>query len=420
MKSNLKYFVLSLFIILLAGCATKNNYQKLDELYKHREYFKLRDELNNHTNDNSVQLLYYRGIVENLFGQYSKSVKTIEKYLTEGGKDDTSKAIECYTILATNYIKMHKYQKVADMYQFILDNYKSGLSEEKTGDYKNSIALFNLIKNVPAQQTVFNGDTKLEMKNHELPININENKISFPFDSGANFSIIIYSLAKKFGLEIPQGQINVESITGEKVKARMGVAKKLVFGNVQLSNVIFLVFDDEDMYIKPAKFQLRGLIGSPVIEALQELTIYKNGTVNIPQNPTPGSNLHNLCFDSFNPIIQGEYKREKLAFTFDTGADKSKLDLPFYKKFEKEIKGHYPTTKEKMMGIGSVKEFNAYEMSNVKINIGGKTAVFDKIKVIPEKNTSSTEYFYGNLGQDLINQFNSVTFNFRSMFIRFN
>lgn len=73
-----------------------------------------------------------------------------------------------------------------------------------------------------------------------------------------------------------------------------------------------------------------------------------------------------------------------------------------------------------MMGVRSIKEFNAYAMSNVKINIGGKTAVFDTIKVILEKNTSSSEYFYGNLGQDLVNQFNSVTFNFRSMFIRFN
>ena len=420
MKSYSKYTILSLFIILLMGCAAEKKYQKLDELYKHKEYFKLRDELNNYTNDNSVQLLYYRGIVENLFGQYSKSVKTIENYLAEGEKDDTSKTIECYNILARDYIKLHNYKKVADTYQFILDKYKPRISEEDIKDDKNSITLFNLIKNIPPQQAAFNGDTKLQMKNHELPISINGNKISLPFDSGANFSIIIYSLAKKFGLEIPEGQINVGSITGEKVKARMGIAKKFTLGNVDLSNVIFLVFNDEDMYIKPAKFQLRGLIGSPVMEALREITISKTRTVSILQNPSTGSNLHNLCFDSFNPIIQGEYKGEKLAFTFDTGADDSKFDLPFYKKFKKEIKGHYPMTKEKMMGIGSVKEFNAYEMSNVKIKIGGKTAVFDKIKVIPEKNASSTEYFYGNLGQDLINQFDSVTFNFRSMFIQFN
>lgn len=420
MKSYLKYIVLSLFIILLAGCATEKNYQKLDELYKHKEYFKLRDELNNYTNDISFELSYYKGIVENLFGQYLKSVETIKNYLAKAEKEDTSKVIECYKILANDYIKLYKYEKAAQTYKLILDNYKSGLPEEEVEDYKNSFTLFNIIKDVPPQRTVFNGNTNLKMKNHEMPISINGNKINLPFDSGANISGIIYSLAKKFGLEIFEGQINVESITGEKVKAHMGIAKKLTLGNVELSNVIFLVLDDEDMYIKPAKFQLRGVIGSPVIESLQEFTISKKGTLSIPQNPSSGGNLHNLCFESLNPIIRGEYEGEKLAFSFDTGANKSKLDLPFYKKFEKEIKGHYPKTKDKMMGVGSVKEFNAYAMNDVKINIGGKTAVFDTIKVILEKNTSSSKYFYGNLGQDLVNQFNSVTFNFRSMFIRFN
>ena len=420
MKSYLKYIVLSFFVILMAGCASKNNYQKLDELYKHKEYFKLRDELNNYTNDNSLQLSYYKGIVENLFGQYSKSVKTIENYLAEGGKDDTLKTIECYKILARDYIKLYKYERAAQTYKFILDNYKSLSSEEEIKDYKNSFTLFSIIKNVPAQRTVFNGNTKLQMKNYEIPVSINGNKVKLPFDSGANLSGIISSLAKKFGLEIFEGQINVESVTGEKVKAHIGITKKLTLGNVELSNVIFLVLNDEDMYIKPAKFQLRGVIGSPVIESLKEFTISKTDTLSIPQNPSSGGNLHNLCFESLYPIIQGEYEGEKLAFTFDTGANRSKLDLLFYRKFENEIKGHYPKTKEKMMGVGSVKEFNAYQMSNVKINIGGKMAVFDTIKVILEKNTSSSEYFYGNLGQDLINQFNSVTFNFRSMFIRFN
>lgn len=119
-----------------------------------------------------------------------------------------------------------------------------------------------------------------------VPIEIGGNTECMIFDTGANLSTIIESEAVRLGLQIIDAPFDVGSITGNSVKARIGVAKYLKSGNVEFQNVAFIVFPDKALYIEPIKYQIKGIIGYPVINALREITIIKDKQISVPAKPS--------------------------------------------------------------------------------------------------------------------------------------
>ena len=54
-------------------------------------------------------------------------------------------------------------------------------------------------------------------------------------------------------------------------------------------------------------------------------------------------------------------------------------------------------------------------MKNLEITIGGKTARLANAEIITEAINEESREFYGNLGQDVIKQFNSMTLDLENM-----
>jgi hypothetical protein len=64
-----------------------------------------------------------------------------------------------------------------------------------------------------------------------------------------------------------------------------------------------------------------------------------------------------------------------------------------------------------------VKEFSGYSIS-YEFEILDKKAKLENVKLLKEK-IKEDEKVYGNIGQDLITQFQKMTLNFERMFIKF-
>jgi len=71
----------------------------------------------------------------------------------------------------------------------------------------------------------------------------------------------------------------------------------------------------------------------------------------------------------------------------------------------------------KFGGASGGKEFDGFVVSET-FNILGKEVTLENIQLLKEK-VNETETVYGNIGQDLIRQFNKMTINFSHMFIKF-
>src|SRR5712692_7400409 len=85
----------------------------------------------------------------------------------------------------------------------------------------------------------------------------------------------------RLGLSIRDASVYVKGSTDKKNSLRLAVAPELRFGGARLSNVVFLVLADEALYISPLKYQIRGILGLPVLRALGTVRISAEGVVRI-------------------------------------------------------------------------------------------------------------------------------------------
>ena len=75
--------------------------------------------------------------------------------------------------------------------------------------------------------------------------------------------------------------------------------------------------------------------------------------------------------------------------------------------------------RERIGGAGGSKEVSSYRYRNLDLTFAGRPARFAEARILSDPIREADRYFYGNLGQDLIKQFPSVTLNFEAMSITF-
>lgn len=406
------------FLLLVANVSFAVPVDGLKDLYDKRQFFDLRDQLNEAKN---ADALFYRGVIENKFNRPDASISTLKNFIATAGKAP-SLLREAYTLLADNYVKTYRYMEAARTYETILAKFSNTLTEREKSSYQNVLGLWKGLSRVKPQKATFRGDSQIQMKREMvglmIPVTVGAATEPFIFDTGANLSTTTESMAAKLGLQIIDVPFDVGSITGNIVKAKIGVAKKLKLGNVTFENVAFIVFPDKALYIEQIKYQINGIIGFPVIRALKEFTLTRSLQLNIPLKPGKFTSA-NLAIDGLMPLIAGVYGGKRLAFAFDTGARTSSLYPPFFKAFEKEIMADGESTTASITGAGGSKQVSAFKLKDVSIEFGGKTPVFKTVEVLTQETTANSRYFYGNIGRDMIDQFEKMTISFTAMSVVF-
>jgi len=407
-------------LLPISQALAQNPDGELRRLYAEKRYFELRDRLEELGDDNSPELDFFRGAVDNIFNRLPSSITWLLSYLEKtGGSQPAAWIKECYILLADSYRKSFHYARAAEINERILVLFRNELDDQEKADHENEFRLWAALKDVPAQVAEFSGETNVRMDDSHVPMTINGHDIALTYDTGADLSVLIASLAREFELDLSEVPVKVGTITGEKIDARIGVASELKIGNMTVRNALFLVMKDEHFYIPEIKRQIQGVLGYPVLAAMREVTFTREGELNIPTAPrTQG--VQNLAMSGFKPLIEGRYKGKRLTFILDTGANRSDLWPPFLTVFADEIKGRSELRTERFRGAGSQREIEAYSLRDLVLHISGREFTFRRIPVFTEYTTDDSRTFYGNLGQDLVRQFRSMTINFESMSVVFN
>jgi hypothetical protein len=87
---------------------------RLKELYDRKQYFELRDALENYHGKADARLLFFRGAVANKFNKSQLSINHLKNYLRLAEKSrDKHLLIDGYDMLADNYKKIHQYGQAA-------------------------------------------------------------------------------------------------------------------------------------------------------------------------------------------------------------------------------------------------------------------------------------------------------------------
>ena len=204
--------------------------------------------------------------------------------------------------------------------------------------------------------------------------------------------------------------------TSKKVESDLAIAHRLDIGGLTYKNVVFLVLDDADMAVPGYEFY--GVIGFPVIKAMEEIHLSKDNNLFIPKKITNYTN-QNFVINGLTPLVSVVHKKDSMIFLFDTGAYATSLWPKFYKKYQQEITEKYQKETLSVGSAGGNVSFEGYEISNINLKIGDSETTLHKLQLHIDKIGDEESNFHGKLGQDYIKQFDKMIISFKHASIEF-
>ena len=425
---HLKQFIILSLTLVIASCATKTNDKvidnKLNQLLEQKNYFKLRELLKSSEDKlTESRLLYYKAFVSKAFGDQNQSNEHINillaKYKNEFSDTIITRLLD---LKAANHLYNYEYKQASDIYTKMLNDYPKVLDSAGIASYNNAINIFGSFSKVKPQIMHKHNFVKIASfrnKFNHLMTPVKSNGISedFIFDTGANLSSIAESQAQKMNLTIFEQKVDIGTSTQIKVQSKLAVADSLFVGDILFENVVFLVMPDEDLTFPEVNYQIKGIIGFPVIHQLEEVHLHKDGSMTVP-NISKETPLKNMVLELLDPVVQVVSQKDTLLFTFDTGAKNSELSFKYFNDHKAEIEKKGELQINERGGAGGQTMIKEYILKDFPLSIGSKKITLKQIPVTLEE-YGFNEYFDGNLGQDVFTQFNTLIINFKYLYVDF-
>jgi hypothetical protein len=162
-------------------------------------------------------------------------------------------------------------------------------------------------------------------------------------------------------------------------------------------------------------YRIPGSIGFPVLSALGKITFFADGRLGVDSRPgVPSPSGKNLFLQRLTLIVPAAIGGMERLFVIDTGSQGSFFTSQYY--FEHRNDFASQTIGEvELAGAGGVRTYSAYGTDNLNIKMGGACTQVNEIPVITETRGVPDDKFYGNIGQRILSQFKSYTFDFHNM-----
>ena len=283
-----------------------------------------------------------------------------------------------------------------------------------------------LLSQLPDMTVTARGSSTLQYEmrgaNLSVPISINDKPANFVLDTDANMSTLSESEAKRLGMSILDGTVAVVGVTGDtKAGGRMAVAQDFTIGKFHFKNVAFFIIGDDQEPFVDFPAGKRGIIGMPVILALQTLRWRHDGKIEIGfASPARDLSRANICFNNEDPVTQIEFQHHKLEFVMDTGGEDSELWPPFAKEFAGLLNQVGKKDSTTLMGFEGSKDVDVVTLPEVRFTLGGFNGVFRSAPVLMKPTVALSNWYYGRAGMDLLNQTQSATIDFHALTLTLN
>jgi len=188
---------------------------------------------------NNFEKLYLSALSNsklNIFSESNSSINELfEKYadrLTDSMK------LELYKAKYVNLSNLYQYSDALEADRKIINNFASLITPGELDDFKDNADFLEAIKDAPPMQVLQKQDSKIKIFRDlagliNVPADLSGTEKNFVFDTGANFSVITESLAKKIGLKPGNKKFKCGTATGKKIDASTAISGDFRIGDSQ-------------------------------------------------------------------------------------------------------------------------------------------------------------------------------------------
>jgi predicted aspartyl protease len=389
---------------------------QLRQLQEKSRFFELREALQKAGWDNPENL-FYRGLVESRFGQEPAAVVDLQKFLA--ASNDQGLHRKANEEMASALVRLGRYGDAALALSEVLR--LTPPNDIDRTDTENSRAFYESLADVAPQTAEFGEETAVQAEFNPLgtwnvPVEVNGHKGIWIFDTGANWSTVSESEAAEMGLALRETNTYVKGSTGKKNPLRVAIAGDLRFGNAHLRNVVFLVLSDKALYVGPLKYQIRGILGIPVLRALGRVSMSAKGVVRIEAKGASADAEPNLFLDGWDLVVDVRHGDRRLEMNLDTGANATSLNPSSRDALKPDEIASLKSERDKTAGAGGVMTRKTQVLPTFRLDILGRTEELTKVTVVGQQPTGDKSYRDGTLGMDAL--MSGFTLDFRAMQLR--
>jgi tetratricopeptide (TPR) repeat protein len=317
--------MLCLRVLILLGSATApaQTPESLHQLFASGKVFALRDAV-----QHAHAPLFYRGAVEASLNKIEQAQTDLHKVIQSDPHSED--AYQAHDLLCNMYGRNGLYHETLREAEALLTE------RPNAKDVLNALPLLHALARSPDMTVAKRRPSTVHRApaDHSLPFKLNGKEDSFGFDTGAGISIMSDREAAHLGLTPEAVSGKIDDASGNGVSGiRVAVANDLVIAGLHLKNIPFLVVPDtnEPFVEFPPNEYGRGLIGLPVLLAMQTLRWQPRGDLEFGFPSEAPTELSNLLFHNASPVVQVTVQNRILDFTLDTGAVDTDLNPIFAK-----------------------------------------------------------------------------------------
>jgi predicted aspartyl protease len=364
---------------------------------------------------------YFSGMLAARFGRFGDAIAQIDRALPHLRESAPKRAAMALEAIATAYRAGNQYGDAARAYTELSDRFASQLDHFPADD----AALARILNGTPPQTISWHGPVKLKTSKNPIGSRVAElvvNGVRGPWllDTGANQSLVSRTFADRLGVTLLPGVAAVGSgLTGRQSSLRVAVLPTMHVGGATLTNVVLLVLDDENLRIGsgPDAYQINALLGYPILKALSVVT-FTRGEFLAAEAAEAGGQGVRMYMRGLTPAVECEVEGRPLLFTFDTGASSTDLSVRYYELFRAQASS-WKTQIVESGGTGGSAKHDLYIQPRVVMKVGTSTATLQDVSITPVRMNAGLDILFGNLGQDFVDSFESVSLNFSTMTFSF-
>ncbi len=423
-----KFFLLLLAIkigIFAGFSQTSDAY--LGSLISSGNYFKLQHEYPRLEKESSefMQLLC-KAYIGSYFNKPNMANESIQ-LLTSKYKNqlEPSVHIRIALMMASNFATLYQFDYAVSIYEQLISQLEPHWDSVTMEGLKKMYRYYHAQRNALPLEISYQGNTvNLPLKTDSggyfsLPVSNSKSQLDFVIDFGAPCCMVEEKYANLLGIEIQPDSIGNSDGSGTLIYTKVGFAKNIRIGEIELKNVIFMV--SREGILDKAKshvsdYEIKGIIGLPVFQAFENIAFTKS-QLTVSKSNKKVSPISNLMFSNGVLFVQTITAQDSLIMQFDSGSKESFLTNQYLARGRENLS----QLTEDSVGLWSffgTKVTKIYQKPDFHCKIGTKEFTFPTISIYMDgpANSSSLD---GIIGLDVILKSRKTIIDFTNMWMDF-